>query len=47
VGPPAAQRLDRERGGVMRLSRGPWKLRWGSSVWSGSCETLRQTVPRI
>jgi hypothetical protein len=19
----------------------------GSSVWSGSCETLRQTVPRI
>ncbi len=27
-----------------RLTRGSWKLRWGSSVWSGSCETLRQTA---
>ena len=36
-----------ERDAGVRLSRGPWKLGSGSSVWSGSCETLRQTVPRI
>jgi hypothetical protein len=38
---PFVQRSGEER---LRLSRGPWNLRWGSSTRSVSCETLRETT---
>ena len=42
VGAPAA--LCETPPGGWRLYRGSWNLRWGSSVWSGSCETLHTHV---